>query len=83
MIPAIEECDGVSLGNIGTRDKRSGYSYQDILESDVDAIYVSLPVGLHYKWGKKVLESRKHLLMEKTFTETYKQAIELFNLASE
>ena len=38
MIPAIEECDGVSLGNIGTRDKRSGYSYQDILESDVDVI---------------------------------------------
>jgi len=82
-IPAIQQCDGVILDKIGTRDKRSGYTYQDILESDVDAIYVSLPVGLHYEWGKKVLESGKHLLLEKTFTETYNQAKELFDISED
>lgn len=82
-ISAIEKCDKVSLGDIGTRDKRSGYTYQDILESDVDAIYVSLPVGLHYEWGKKVIESGKHLLLEKTFTETYGEAEELFEMAKD
>jgi len=83
MIPAIEKCDWFMLGGIGARDIRTGNSYEEILESDVDAIYVSLPVGLHYKWGKKVLESGKHLLLEKTFTETYRQAKELFDLAKE
>ena len=82
-IPAIEQCDKVSLGRIGTRDKRSGYSYQDILESDADAVYVSLPVGLHYEWGKKVLESGKHLLLEKTFTETLDEAEELFEMSKD
>ena len=83
VIPAINECDDFVLDGIGSRDIRNGKSYEELLGSDVDAIYVSLPVGLHYEWGKKVLESGKHLLMEKTFTESYGQAKELFDLASE
>ena len=83
VIPAINECDDFVLDGIGSRDIRNGKSYEELLGSDVDAIYVSLPVGLHYEWGKKVLESGKHLLMEKTFTEYYGQAKELFDLASE
>ncbi len=82
IIPAIEKSKNFNLYGIGSRNKETGKSYDDILNSDVDAIYVSLPVGLHFEWGKKVLESGKHLLLEKTFTENYEQAKELFNLAS-
>jgi|TARA_R110000824_G_scaffold56028_1_gene153793 NDP-hexose-3-ketoreductase len=81
VIPAIQKSNDFDLGNIGTRDNRSGYSYQDILDSDVDSIYVSLPVGLHYEWGKKVLESGKHLLLEKTFTTSLDEGKELFDIA--
>ena len=79
VIPAIKECKDFVLAGVGSRE---GQSYESILDSDVDAVYVSLPVGLHYEWGKKVLKSGKHLLMEKTFTESYGQAKELFDIAS-
>lgn len=81
IIPAIKKSKNFDLCGIGSRNKETGKSYDDILNSDVDVIYVSLPIGLHFKWGKKVLESGKHLLLEKTFTENYKQAKELFDLA--
>tara|TARA_Y100000593_G_C4283792_1_gene324243 strand:- start:557 stop:1516 length:960 start_codon:yes stop_codon:yes gene_type:complete len=92
LIPAIIESDNFELYGLGSRTENkakswadefggNGYSYQGLLDSEVDVIYVSLPVGLHYEWGKRVLESGKHLLMEKLFTETYTQAKELFDIA--
>jgi predicted dehydrogenase len=48
-----------------------------IRDDDVDAIYVSLPTGLHYAWGRRVLAAGKHLLCEKTFTQHAWQAREL------
>jgi dTDP-3,4-didehydro-2,6-dideoxy-alpha-D-glucose 3-reductase len=92
VIPAILECDEFSLYGVGSRRLGSdnycanqfntkAFSYDELINSDVDAIYVSLPVGLHYEWGKKVLESGKHLLLEKLFTEKHSQAVELFAIA--
>ena len=93
VIPAIKECNNFILAGVSSRDKSRGqlyadefntnsYSYESLLRSDVDAVYVSLPVGLHYKWGKRTLEAGKHLLMEKTFTETHEQAKEIFDLVN-
>jgi predicted dehydrogenase len=94
VIPAITECNGLILSGVASRtpekaasfakeNNTEAFSYEELIASNVDAIYVSLPVGLHYEWGKRVLDSGKHLLMEKTFTETYAQAQELFQLAQE
>ncbi len=94
VIPAILNSKSLVLGGVASRRaeraalyassfKTTPYSYESLLESDVDAIYVSVPVGLHHEWGRRVLEAGKHLLMEKTFTEKYSQAIELFELADE
>ena len=59
-------------------------SYQDVLDNPaVQAVYLPLPPALHYKWGKKVLEAGKHLLMEKPFTTNYKDTVELLALARE
>ena len=93
IVPAIKSMDNLSLVGFGSsnREKRKtfskewgvvGYSYEDLLGADdVEGVYVSLPVGMHYQWGKRVLESGKHLLLEKTFTTTLAEAQKLFELA--
>ena len=58
--------------------------YEALVCSDeIDAIYLPLPPALHYKWGKKVLENGKHLLMEKPFTTSLKETEELLSLAEQ
>lgn len=58
--------------------------YDALLKDDsVDAVYVPLPPALHFEWGKKVLESGKHLFMEKPFTLNSEEAKILINLAKE
>ena len=54
-----------------------------ICSNEVDAIYLPLPPALHYKWGKKVLENGKHLLMEKPFTTSLSETQELLSLAEQ
>lgn len=56
--------------------------YESLIRSDeIDAVYLPLPPALHYKWGKKVLENGKHLLMEKPFTTSLAETQELLFLA--
>lgn len=67
---------------IGEKYRCRYHDYEGIIgASDIDAIYVSLPVSLHYAWGRKVLESGKHLLLEKTFTDNILKAEELTTMA--
>ena len=41
-------------------------SYEALLSrSDVDLVYISLPITLHEKWGIASLQAGKHVLMEK------------------
>lgn len=43
--------------------------YSTLIHSDgVDAIYLPLPPGLHYKWAKESLAAGKHILCEKPCT---------------
>ena len=59
-------------------------SYNRLLDDPgVDAVYVSLPNGLHYEWTMRSLEARKHVLVEKPFTRSARQAEECFDLARE
>lgn len=59
-------------------------SYRELLESPkVDAVYLPLPPGLHYRWGKEVLKADKHLLMEKPFTTSLQNTRELLALAGQ
>ncbi|GAA3402970.1 Gfo/Idh/MocA family protein [Paenibacillus hodogayensis] len=94
IIPALKEIDYFNLKLIGTRNKKSELntdypnvifcSYDEVIASEeIDCVYVSLPVSLHFEWAKKVIESGKHLLLEKTFTDSLDKAKELIALAED
>lgn len=58
------------------------HSFEEVFDDDnIDAVYVPQPPALHFQYGKKVLESKKHLFMEKPFTTKYNDTCELLNMA--
>ena len=57
------------------------YDYDELLHSNVDTVYIGLPNNLHFEFAKKALEAGKNVIIEKPITSTYKQALELSNLA--
>jgi predicted dehydrogenase len=57
--------------------------YRSLVESDdIDAIYVSLPAANHAEWTRWGAQNGKHVLCEKPFTVTAKQAERALNEAS-
>jgi predicted dehydrogenase len=56
-------------------------NYDDVLESkNVDAVYISLPVGLHEEWTVKAAESGKHILCEKSISHSLDSARNMVNV---
>ena len=57
-------------------------NYDDLVsDKDIDLIYMPLPTGLHYEWGKKVLQSGKHLLSEKSLACSFSEVKDLVGIA--
>ena len=57
-------------------------SYDELIaDKDIDVVYMPLPTGLHYEWGKKVLMVGKHLLSEKSLACTFDEVKELVDIA--
>jgi len=53
-------------------------SYQALLDDEqVDAVYISLPNGLHHEWILKALDRGKHVLCEKSITTSVQQVREV------
>jgi len=63
--------------------KNAVYNYEELLNADVDVIYIGLPNNLHFEYAKKALEANKNVIVEKPFTSTYKEAVVLNDLAKE
>jgi len=58
--------------------------YSNLIHSDeVDAIYLPLPPGLHYKWAKEALAASKHILVEKPCTTALANTEDLLKEADE
>lgn len=55
--------------------------YDQLLNSDVDAIVIATPVDTHYNIAKKALIADKHIWVEKPFTSASWQARELIDIA--
>jgi predicted dehydrogenase len=57
-------------------------SYEDLLaDPEVDAVYISLPNGLHHAWSMKALLAGKHVLAEKPYSAEPGEVDEAFDLA--
>lgn len=59
------------------------YNYDELLNMDLDGIYVALPNNLHFEFAKRALEANKNVIVEKPFTSTYNESLILSNLAKE
>ena len=87
MLPAINNAEIAEIGMIGSRSKEKALeyckefgcgsygTYEDVLSNDnIDAVYISLPVGLHEEWTIKSAKSGKHVLCEKSSTTSLASA---------
>lgn len=61
------------------------YTDYDVFLSnpEIDAVYIGISNLVHYEYAKKALEAGKHVICEKPFTVTGKEAEELSSLAME
>jgi len=49
-------------------------TYEDLLASDVDAVVIASPIGLHYDQAMKAIAAGKHVHLNKTMTTTKAEA---------
>ena len=73
QLKAMKEKYGISYYSLNNDDVLS--------DPDIDVIYIGVPNGLHYEIAKKALENDKHVILEKPFTSSYRQAKTLIDLA--
>lgn len=76
MMPAIKQSGGI-IQAIASRSQNTDdlvqkfeiaevYStYEELLGSNIDAVYIPLPNALHYEWILNALDKGKHVLVEK------------------
>ena len=57
--------------------------FDALKQFDIDTIYIALPNHLHYMYAKKALENGYHVILEKPFTSTIEEALELKEIAKE
>lgn len=96
FLPALRKSSNLVYAGVASRTAkkavpfRASYggniyeTYDELLhDKSIDSVYVPLPPALHFIWGKKVLQSGKHLLMEKPFTATLEETRSLLAIAQD
>ena len=58
--------------------------YQEVLDDEeIELIVLTTPTHLHFEQAKMALEKNKNVLVEKPYTSTYEEALELNRIADE
>ena len=95
ILAGAAKTDRVDVVAVGSRDaqRAEAYaaehgiatahgSYETLLaDPDVEAVYISLPNGMHHEWTMQALAAGKHVLCEKPFTRHPGEAEEAFDAA--
>lgn len=92
--PFIDLHKGFDLAGIWERTKSDSLAFypgikiyrslEEILaDENIELVIVNTPTGTHFDFAKKVLEAGKHAVVEKAFTTTTQEAIELKKIADE
>ena len=92
LIPAFHGHSAFVLGGIASRHVERAHqvadplgcpamTYDDLVRSDVDLIYIPLPNALHYEWVMKCLAAGKHVLCEKSLGCTLEEVAEMVEAA--
>ena len=93
VLPAILSSKNAEISIIGSRSKKKSESfskifsckkfgtYDDVVNSkEIDAVYISLPVGLQKEWIIKSAKLGKHVLCEKSSTDSFESAKEIISI---
>ena len=94
IIPALSFLKEFSLVGVCSRTEKVVKACAEELDCDgwidpeimlgsnkVDIVYISTPIGVHFKLAKMALEARKHVWCEKPLTCNYNHTKKLINLA--
>ena len=96
MIPAMKKAASIRDIYIASRNREVALNiasqfgineertYQSLIDNhDIDIIYIPLPTGLHKEWIAKALNMNKHVVSEKSLTESFTDTLSVVNLARE
>ncbi|HUY54442.1 MAG TPA: Gfo/Idh/MocA family oxidoreductase [Candidatus Nanopelagicaceae bacterium] len=93
VMPAIQGAGG-ELAALASRNPERGralasrfqiprlcLSYQELVEGDLDAVYIPLPNSLHLPWALRAAAAGKHVLCEKPLALTAEEARQMTDAA--
>lgn len=97
ILDNVEKTEGVTLKAVYSRREETGREmarrygaenvYTDLdaflADEQINCVYIASPNSLHYPQAKKALLADKHVILEKPFCPTVRQARELVELAKQ